>query len=133
MSAFPPDWGTSARAGDPVRFSIRAAAAILDAIGRIADLEGAEAIGLIGDRTAERDGAVGRALRGIAVIENDLPPRQIGARGTGDLDELAGVGAGVVIVELIDKHCCSHENSPRRNATRAGRIRFDGGRVRRAE
>ena len=60
-----------------------------------------EAALLVGDRPAEGPRAVRRAE--VAVVEHDAPAGEIGAGGCDDLDRFTGVGAGVVVMDLVDE------------------------------
>ncbi len=78
-----------------------------DAIGapvldpRLREGRNTEPVVLVRDRSGQVDGGVGGAV--AAVVEDDRPAGEVGAGRTCDLDELAGVGADVVIVQLVDE------------------------------
>ena len=50
-------------------------------------------------------GQVDRGVGGaaIAVVEDDRPAGEVGARRPGDLDRLAGVGADIVVMDFVDE------------------------------
>ncbi len=75
--------------------------AVLDAVRGIGDRGRPESASLIGEHTGEGIGVIGRPAG--AVVQHDGPSGQIGARRTGHLDRLAGVGPGVVVVDLVDE------------------------------
>src|SRR5690606_12232561 len=64
--------------------------------------QGADALRLVVDHAAEGDGVVDGAA--VAVVEDEAPAREVGPGRPGDLDALAGVGRGVVVVDLVDPH-----------------------------
>ncbi len=88
------DGSASVDKREPVR------ASVLDA--RLVKREGAKAGPLVIDGACEANRAVQVAVG--AVVQLDRPPGEVRTGRTCDLDELAGVGAGVVVVELVDKH-----------------------------
>lgn len=92
--------------------------AVLDAVDGIGERQGAEAALLVGDDAAQAGRAVDEAVR--AVVQRQRPAAQVGAGLTGDLDELAGIGAGIVVVELVDEHG-GHARSPLSSGTRSVR------------
>ena len=83
--------------------------AVLHAVDGIGDAAGTEAVLLVRQRAAQRDGVVALAVRPI--VEDDFPAGQIGACGAGDLDELAGVGASIVVMDFVDEHVGGHDRS----------------------
>ena len=86
--------------------------AVLNAVRRIGDADRAETVLLIGDDAAQRLGAVGAAIAGAAIVEDDRPAGDIRAGQARDLDEFAAIGAGIVIMDFIDEDVGCHRNSP---------------------
>ena len=104
---------------DAVGLAGSAAAAILDAVRGIREAERAEAVLLVGDRARQGQRVVADALGRIAVVEDQLPAGEVGARRAGDLDELARVGAAIVVMEFVDPG--RHARSPQKS--RAEQVR----------
>jgi hypothetical protein len=77
-------------------------------------------IGAIGGDTAgQRDGVV--RLTVVAVVQHHAPVGEVGADRAGDLDSLVGIGAGVVVMQLIDEYRRSGHGRARHRQPAEGR------------
>ena len=75
---------------------------VLDPVGRKFDRDCAETGAfVVDDKAVERDRVVGRGIR--AVIKHQRIARQVEACGTGHFDEFADIGAGVIVMKLVDE------------------------------
>ena len=105
--------------------------AVLQAVARIVDNSRAETALLIRQDAGQGFGTVRGAS--AAVVKDDRPPRQVRAGSACDLDRLSGVGARVVVVDLVDEDLscrglggCDGEDGDQRNWQATGTIGHGG-------
>ncbi len=91
--------------------------AVLDLVGR--DHRRAMAAAVVGQGTGQGQGVVRASVR--AVVEHDAPAGQRSAGRAGNLDALADIGAGVVVMQLVDEDGAVSQGGAGGQAGQAGK------------